>query len=50
MGKEILAAVASVFPGVADFICHFHFLIDIGKDLMGEDYQDIRNGLKKHRC
>ena len=24
MGKGILAAVASVFPGVADFICHFH--------------------------
>lgn len=49
MGKGILAAVASVFPGVADFICHFHFLRDIGKDLMGKDYQDIRNGLKKHR-
>ena len=49
MGKGILAAVASVFPGVADFICHFHFLRDIGKDLMGKDYQDLRNGLKKHR-
>lgn len=49
MGRGILAAVASVFPGVADFICHFHFLRDIGKDLMEKDYQDIRKGLKKHR-
>ncbi len=29
MGRGILAAVATVFPGVADFICHFHFLRDI---------------------
>ncbi len=32
MGKGILAAVGKVFPGVPDFICHFHFLRDIGKD------------------
>lgn len=30
MGKGILAAVAAVFPGAPDFICHFHFLRDIG--------------------
>ncbi len=48
MGRGILASVAEVFPGVADFICHFHFLRDIGKDLMEKDYQNIRNGLKKH--
>ena len=35
MGKGILAAVAKVFPGVSDFICHFHFLRDIGKDFLG---------------
>src|SRR5208337_3271277 len=43
------AAVAAVFPGVADYICHFHFLRDIGKDLLEEEYNDLRNRLKKHR-
>ena len=49
MGRGILAAVAVVFPGVADYICHFHFLRDIGKDLLEKEYNDLRNGLKKHR-
>ena len=31
MGTGIGKAVATVFPGVHDFICHFHFLRDIGK-------------------
>jgi hypothetical protein len=48
MGKAILAAIAVVFSGVPDFICHFHFLRDIGKDLFEKDYQIIRNCLKKH--
>jgi hypothetical protein len=38
MGKGILAAVATVFKRVPDFICHFHFLRDIGKDLFEEEY------------
>lgn len=48
MGKGILAAVAEVFPGVPDFICHFHFLRDIGKDLLGTQYDTIRKRLRKH--
>ena len=48
MGKGILKAVATVFPKVPDFICHFHFLRDIGKDFLGSDYDIIRNRLKKH--
>ncbi len=45
MGKGILAAVAKVFPGVPDFICHFHFLRDIGKRLrrLNEDVEHIQN-------
>ena len=49
MGKGILLAVKTVFPGKPDFICHFHFLRDIGKDLLGDEYRRIRNRLKKHR-
>lgn len=48
MGIAILAAIAVVFPGIADFICHFHFLRDIGKDLLLQDYQAILKGLKKY--
>jgi hypothetical protein len=42
MGSGILKAVAKVFPGVPDFICHFHFLRDIGKDFLGKPYEVIR--------
>jgi len=48
MGKGILKAVGKVFPGVADFICHFHFLRDIGKDFLGTEYDTIRKRLTKH--
>ena len=48
MGKGILAAVAKVFPGVPDFICHFHFLRDIGKDFLGAEYDIIRKRLSTH--
>ena len=48
MGKGILRAVAIVFPNVPDFICHFHFLRDIGKDFMGAEYDTIRKSLSHH--
>ena len=48
MGRGILAAVAKVFPGVPDFICHFHFLRDIGKDFLSTEYDAIRKRLSKH--
>jgi hypothetical protein len=48
MGSGILKAVATVFPEVPDFICHFHFLRDIGKDFLGTEYDTIRKRLSKH--
>ena len=48
MGAGILKAVAKVFPGVADFICHFHFLRDIGKDYLGAEYDTLRKRLRLH--
>ena len=47
MGPGIRNAVATVFSGVPDFICHFHFLRDIGKDLLGQPYDFIRS---RHRA
>ena len=49
MGRGILSAIDAVFTGVPDFICHFHFLRDIGKDLFEKEYAKIRNRLKKHK-
>lgn len=48
MGPGILAAVKEVFPGVPDFICHFHFLRDAGKDLLATDYDSLRKRLRQH--
>ena len=36
MSGRIAAAVQEVFPGAPDRICQFHFLRDIGKDLLGK--------------
>lgn len=47
MGRGILAAVGEVFSGVPDFICHFHFLRDIGKDLLVDEYTAFQKRLRK---
>lgn len=49
MGKRISAAIKMVFPSVLDFICHFHFLRDLGKDLFGYEHSQIRNLLRGHK-
>lgn len=48
MSKGILAAIQQVFPGTPDFICHFHFLRDLGKDLCGAEYDTLRKRLQTH--
>lgn len=48
MSKGIIKAVDAVFPDILDFICHFHFLRDIGKDLLETEYDNIRKRLTKH--
>lgn len=48
MGYGICKAVKEVFPGVPDFICHFHFLRDIGKDILDPAYGKLRNRLRSH--
>ncbi|NQU53732.1 MAG: transposase [Bacteroidetes bacterium] len=46
MGKGISNAIKTVFNGIPDYICHFHFLRDLGKDLFGKENDIIRNRLK----
>ena len=49
MSRGIIKAAEEVFPGVPDYICHFHFLRDIGIDYMGGEYDTIRTLLSKHQ-
>ena len=46
MSPPIINAVEGIFPNVKDFICHFHFLRDIGKDLFSTEYNAIRRSLR----
>jgi len=48
MGVGICKAVAEVFPGVPDFVCHFHFLKDIGKDFLEPSYGELRKRLRHY--
>lgn len=48
MGTGLCKAVAEVFPDQRDYICHFHFLRDLGKDFLGPAYQELRNRLRSH--
>lgn len=48
MGRAFLSAISEVFPDRPNYICHFHFLRDTGKDLLEKKYSIIRNRLKKY--
>ncbi len=49
MGQGLAGAVREVFPGVPEFICHFHFLRDVGNDLLAQENTNLRKLLKPHR-
>jgi hypothetical protein len=49
MGKGICKAIAGVFPKTPDFICHFHFLRDIGKDFLEPAYSALRLSLRRRK-
>ncbi len=49
MGKGICKAIAEVFPKTPDFICHFHFLRDIGKDFLEPAYSALRLALRRRK-
>jgi hypothetical protein len=49
MSKAILTSVKTVFAKTPDFICHFHFLRDIGKDLLNAPYDILRKRIRALR-
>ena len=48
MGKGIIRAVEKVFPDTPDFICHYHFLAAVGKNLLNTENDTLRKRLSKH--
>jgi len=46
MSSAIIYAVEEVFPHTPDFICHFHFLRDIGNDLFKGENDTLRGRLR----
>ncbi len=48
MGKGISRAVEKVFPDTPDFICHYHFLAAVGKNLLSTENDTLRKRLSKH--
>ena len=48
MGKGNVAAIEEVFKNVPLFICHYHFLKSVGKELFGEEQDTIRKRLRIH--
>jgi hypothetical protein len=43
MARSMEKAVSAVFPNVPQRVCHFHFLRDVGKDILKQDYHDFRS-------
>ena len=49
LGKALLAAVPEVFPGVPQFVCHYHFAADVGKDILGPGVDRLRSLFREVR-
>jgi len=49
MAQAYSLAIKEVFDGISHFICHFHFLRDIGNDLLSSGYDLIRKKLKVYK-
>ena len=50
MGKGISKGIETVFSDIKHQYCHFHFLKNLGKDLMNDEYKNIKhstNNFKK---
>ena len=41
--KSLINATGKVFPGTAQFVCHFHFAADVGKDILSSHVDRLRN-------
>jgi len=49
LGGAITKALEEVFPNAERRICHFHFLRDVGKDILGPSYDAVRLQLNESK-
>jgi len=40
--QSLMTAVAEVFPGTRQFVCHYHFAADVGKDILTPHVDRLR--------
>jgi hypothetical protein len=45
--RALITAAAEVFPGVRQFVCHFHLAADVGKDILGSHHDRLRRVLRR---
>ncbi|MEW6747622.1 MAG: hypothetical protein AB1486_33240 [Planctomycetota bacterium] len=50
LSAPIRNALLEEWPGLPIFYCHWHFLADVGKDLLGEHYQRLRTRLRESKA
>jgi hypothetical protein len=49
LALPFIKAIEKVFPGAQQRICHFHFLRDVGKDLLNPCYGELRTALNQSK-
>lgn len=49
LGLPILKAIEEVFPDAERRVCHFHFLRDVGKDILETSYDNLRRQLNQSK-
>ena len=47
--QSLLTAAAKVFPHQRQFVCHYHFAADIGKDILGAHVDRLRRLFRRSR-
>ncbi len=45
--RALITAAAEVFPGVPQFVCHFHLAADVGKDILSPHHDRLRRVLRR---
>jgi len=47
--KSLITAVAETFPGVPQFVCHYHLAADVGKDVLSPHVDRLRRLFRRTR-
>jgi hypothetical protein len=47
--QSLITAVAEVFPGTPQFVCHYHFAADVGKDILSPHVDRLRRLFRRSK-